>query len=100
MSYRRLSKLSTPLLRASFSSKVSKEVHTDSGLYVKNYRPLWTDFDFAGASTPAPLPKRTVSDSALNFQLTATFTHGSAIFFPHLKMNPADAKVKMTVSTH
>lgn len=98
MSFRRLSQVSTAALRASFSSKATKEVYTDSQLYMKNYHPLWTEFDFAGAATPPPLPKRTVPESALNFELTATFTHGSAIFYPHMKMNPADAKVKMTVS--
>jgi len=48
--------------------------------------------------TTPPLPTRTVPDSVLKFKLSTSFDHGSAIFFPHLKMNPADFKVALNVS--
>ena len=40
---------------------------------------------------------RTIPDSALKFQFKATFTHGSAIFYPHLKHHPADYKIGLVV---
>ena len=43
-----------------------------------------------------PVP-RTIPDSLLRFQFKATFTHGSAIFYPHLKHHPADYKVGLVV---
>jgi hypothetical protein len=44
----------------------------------------------------APLP-RTIPDDVLNFQMKATFTPGSSIFYPHLKHHPADYKVGLVV---
>ena len=44
---------------------------------------------------PAP---RTISDDKLRFQMRATFTHGSSIFYPHLKHHPADYKVAVVVN--
>jgi hypothetical protein len=44
------------------------------------------------------LPPRTVPDELLKFKLVSTFDHGSAIHYPHMKMNPADFKVALIVS--
>lgn len=52
----------------------------------------------AAAAAPA-LPKRTVPDHKLRFQLKASFSQGSSIFYPHLKFNPADFKVGLVVRT-
>jgi hypothetical protein len=65
---------------------------------IDQYRPVWPDQDFSVSSKPATLPKRTIPDDVLNFKLSATFTPGSSIFYPHLSINPADLKVVMTVS--
>ena len=45
-----------------------------------------------------PLP-RTIADDKIRFQMRATFTHGSSIFYPHLKHHPADYKVALVVRT-
>jgi len=83
---RKLTKVSTSIVRSSLSTKV-----------VQTKRPTWLDFQYEDVDTPAPAPPKTVDDSALQFEMTATFNEGSAIFYPHLKINPADAKVKLTV---
>jgi len=45
------------------------------------------------------VPKRTIPDSKLRFQLKASFSQGSSIFYPHLKFHPADFKVGLVVNT-
>jgi len=49
-------------------------------------------------SNEQDLPPRTVPDHILSFALTSTFDHGTGIYFPHMKQNPADFKVAMSVS--
>jgi hypothetical protein len=65
---------------------------------IENYRPTWPDFDYQTPSDPHPLLERTVPDNKLSFKMKATFAPGSLIFYPHLKINPADLKVRMRVS--
>lgn len=50
------------------------------------------------AIAPVMLP-RTIPDHKLRFQLKASFSQGSSIFYPHLKFHPADYKVGLVVST-
>lgn len=66
---------------------------------IEHYRSSWPDAlsERTVASLPA-LPKRTVPDDALKFHFTAHFKSGGALFYPHLKTNPADFKVALTVS--
>lgn len=45
----------------------------------------------------ASIPARTIPDDVLRFKLSATFDHGMAIFYPHLKYHPADFKVTLMV---
>ncbi len=65
---------------------------------IEKYRPTWPDSDFAKSAKPDQLLPRTIPDEVLNFELTASLEHGSAIFYPHLPTNPADIKVRLTVS--
>jgi len=51
------------------------------------------------SAVAAVVPKRTVPDNKLRFQLKATFSQGSSIFYPHLKFHPADYKVGLVVNT-
>lgn len=44
------------------------------------------------------IPPRTVAESALRFEMTSSFHHGTALYYPHLQYNPADFKVKLMVS--
>jgi hypothetical protein len=44
------------------------------------------------------IPPRTVAEEHLSFGMKATLDLGSSIFFPHLKVNPADLKVILSVS--
>lgn len=62
------------------------------------FRSSWPDAKPAAPAAEAVLPKRTVSDDVLQFTLTASTQHGSAIFYPHMKLNPADRKVRMDVA--
>ena len=65
---------------------------------LQSYRTTWPD-PSPVTNVPEPvLPKRTVPDHVLKFKLSATYEHGTAIFFPHLKFNPADFKVALYVS--
>ena len=69
---------------------------------VQNFRTSWPE--------PAPLkikvnehtiqqhlPERTVSDDVLRYEMTASYDQGSALFYSHMKMNPADFKVIVRV---
>ncbi len=61
------------------------------------YRNTWPD------PTPGPqvpkveLPTRTIPENVLKFKFRLSLEHGSSIFFPHLKTNPADRKVTLEV---
>eukprot|EP01038_Epipyxis_sp_PR26KG_P017463 gene17463-24158_t len=41
---------------------------------------------------------RTIPDEVLRFRLKASFSQGSALFYPHLPYNPADFKVALMVT--
>jgi hypothetical protein len=45
----------------------------------------------------AKLPPRTVPDSALRFELSASSKKGMAVLYSHLPINPADYKVALWV---
>ncbi len=87
-----LRRISVCKLGAQFSS-LNKPLYP----FVENVRSTWPEMK------PSPevlklIPKRTVPDSELRFTLRAQFEHGMAIFYPHLKFNPADFKVILDVS--
>ena len=63
---------------------------------IENYRPTWP-FAPQSKAEDVVVPPRTVDDSKLHFEMKATFDHGIALFYPHLKFNPADFKVKLKV---
>ena len=43
-------------------------------------------------------PTRTVPASALRFQIQATFSHGTSLFYEHMPCNPIDFRVRLHVS--
>jgi len=65
---------------------------------IQNFRSLWPDPAPVSIAKEPTLPKRTIPDTILRFRLSATYEHGTAIHFPHLKYNPADFKVSLFVS--
>ena len=65
---------------------------------LEHYRSTWPEVPMSKEIEEKVLPPRTVPSDALRFQLTATFDHGNAVFYPHLKFHPADYKVIMWVS--
>lgn len=64
---------------------------------IQFYRNRWPDPAPAVGAAPVELPARTVNDEHLNFQMKFGSSHGSAIYYPHLKTNPADRKVSLLV---
>lgn len=66
---------------------------------LEHYRPTWPDPDFLKVDLPS-LPARTVADSALKFEFTASFSKGTAEFYKHLQTSPSDIRVKMRVRQH
>ena len=67
---------------------------------VQHFRPRWPEPELAVVPPDAALKlpeQRTVSEKILRFQMSATFSHGTSIFYPHLKFNPADIKVSVKV---
>jgi hypothetical protein len=84
----------TPSAATANTSKLS------SFPYIENYRPRWPQPAISTEIRNMVLPKRTVADSDLRFELKATMDQGQAIYYPHLKFNPIDFKVKLFVSYH
>jgi hypothetical protein len=73
---------------------------TSSAPLVQHFRPRWPEPELAVVPPDAALKlpeQRTVSEKVLRFQMSATFSHGTSIFYPHLKFNPADIKVSVKV---
>lgn len=68
---------------------------------VEKYRPLWPDVDFTalskGETDDVTLLPRTVDPTKLIFDIKMTLKTGTSVFYPHLKTNPADCKVALTV---
>lgn len=84
---------------ASLLSTLSDHGNSSSNPLIENYRSTWPDPEYqAPANILESLPKRTVPDSVLKFRMTASFGHGSSIFYPHIATHPADCKVRMQVS--
>jgi hypothetical protein len=62
------------------------------------YRSSWPDGKPETKSPlDAKLPPRTVPDSALRFELCASYKKGMAVMYSHLPINPADYKVALRV---
>ena len=70
---------------------------TQAAPLADNHHTAWP----AEADKPMPAEvepePRTIPDDKMNFQMRATFSHGSSIFYPHLKHHPADYKVGLVV---
>lgn len=80
-----------------FSSSIHKHNSPNSKMpLLEHYRPTWPDPDFVKMEM-SPLPERTVPDSALKFEFTASFSKGTGVFYKHLQTSPSDIRVKMRV---
>ncbi len=88
-----------PLSFSMFSSWREHNAPGERVPFAEHYRPVWPERPLLPAATlKQEIHERTVPDSVLSFKLRATFDHGTAIHYPHLKFNPADFKVVMSVS--
>lgn len=66
---------------------------------IQHFRSAWPDaIKDVPAEYQTELPTRTVPDEKLRFNFTTSFDQGTAFFHQHLEGNPADFKVKMTVT--
>jgi hypothetical protein len=67
---------------------------------IEKYRPTWPDPYYVNESSSElpPLPPRTVPDEALRFEIKGSNFKGTAEFYTHLPINPADMRVKLKVS--
>jgi hypothetical protein len=63
---------------------------------IERYRPSWPDADFelVDQSQFPQLPPRTVPDDLFNFEYRTSSTKGTAKFYTHLMVNPADIRVR------
>lgn len=77
------------------------QANTKNGVapLIERYRPSWPDADFEGVNgdTLPPLPPRTVPDELFQFEYRTSTEEGTARFYEHLTVNPADIKVRATV---
>lgn len=99
--YRSTVALGARISRRALSSSPDLGKHTSRSSQrplVQFFRTSWPDPAPAAPAAEAVLPKRTVPDDVLQFTLKASTQHGSAIFYPHMKMNPADRKVRLDVA--
>jgi hypothetical protein len=70
---------------------------------MQKVRSTWPDVSHHSAVSSleednAPqLPPRTVPDDKLSFRMRVSYTHGTDIYFPHMKIHPADYKVALFV---
>ena len=76
---------------------------------IEHYRPRWPQPPLPSvpsggkSSLDGVVPilnipaKRSVPATALRFSLSATFSHGSSIYYSHLQYHPADFKVSLKV---
>jgi hypothetical protein len=89
------------LLRRELSSEVGGSLGSSKNPPIfQQYRSIWPNADYftnATNTTVPELPIRTVKEENLKFTMKSSFHPGSSVFYPHLKINPADAKVKMEV---
>ena len=72
---------------------------------IQHFRSTWPDVLQHGSSAPEldaalQIPPRTVPDDKLRFQMRTSFNHGTDIFYPHMKIHPADFKVSLLVSSN
>ena len=69
---------------------------------IQHFRSTWPDVLQHSSSAPEldaalQIPRRTVPDDKLRFQMRTSFNHGTDIFYPHMKIHPADFKVSLLV---
>lgn len=65
--------------------------------YIQHFRTTWPEVRPTNEQIEA-IPIKTVPESVLRFSLKSSFDIGMSVFYPHLKMNPADLKVTLSVS--
>ncbi len=97
---------------ANISSAHSINPHNSSASatpLIEHYRPRWPQPPLPSApsgdvsSLDGVVPilnipaKRSIPATALRFSLSATFSHGSSIYYSHLQYHPADFKVSLKV---
>jgi hypothetical protein len=65
---------------------------------IESHRTFWPDVENAvSKNISSNSLKRTIRDEVLRFNMTARLDHGSSIFYPHLRIHPADFKVSLKV---
>ncbi len=65
---------------------------------IEKYRPTWPDSDFSVPNKESiVIPQRTIPEEKLTFEMKMSMDRGSAFLYPHMPINPADAKVKLWV---
>ena len=87
------------------SSLTSINSHNNAGAaapLIEHFRSRWPHAPIptipSGSNDNLTIPKqRMVPTSVLRFSFTATFGHGSSIYYSHLSYNPADFKVALKV---
>ena len=79
-------------------STLSAHTKNSNAPLLERARNVWPDPEYQLIGTPLNIPARTVPESALRWKMTASFINASVIVYPHLKVNPADAKVILLVS--
>jgi hypothetical protein len=97
-------KSSKPLAAAirlsSTSTPINVETHTAKDApvpFASNFKSQWpAPFPEPLKEEIKPLP-RTISDDKLHFEMRTTFSRGNSMFYPHMKMHPADLKVALQV---
>ena len=72
--------------------------HTSAKPLISHYRTRWPMPRPSPAAEKEAQFVRTIPDEKINFQMKATFDHGSSIFYPHLKYHPSDYKVGLVVN--
>ena len=86
-------------LSNSFESKVNQLLKINkSSPSIQNLKKTWP-YPKPLISSPIDinLTDRTVLNSNIRSQMSASFNKGSSIFYSHLKFNPADYKVSIVV---
>lgn len=83
---------------ARFLSLASEHSVNSNAPLLEKARNVWPDPEHQIIGVPQNIPPRTVPDSALQWKMRASFINASVIVYPHLQVNPADAKVILLVS--
>ena len=94
---------------AAFSSVhesiLKHDTPTASAPLVQHYRPRWPKLPITKPAEEGeflgimPVPEaRAIDPKVLKFEMTATFAHGSSIYYEHMLIHPSDFKVRLRVS--